>query len=39
MDSPFDAQTDTERYLPIPRQIDRYLSYPLILLDIFIPPI
>ncbi len=28
-DSPFDAQTYTERFLPIPRQIDKYFSYPL----------
>jgi len=29
MDSPFDAQIDIERFLPIPRQIDKYLFYPL----------
>jgi hypothetical protein len=29
MDLPFDAQADIERFLPIPRKIDRYLSYPL----------
>jgi hypothetical protein len=28
MDCPFDAQIDIERFLPIPRQIDKYLSYP-----------
>jgi hypothetical protein len=28
MDSPFDAQTDTERFLPIPKQINKYFSYP-----------
>jgi len=27
MDLPFDAQIDTKRFLPIPRKIDRYLSY------------
>jgi len=28
MDCPFDAQIDIERFLPILRQIDKYLSYP-----------
>jgi hypothetical protein len=29
VDSPFDAQIDTERFLPILMQTDRYISYPL----------
>jgi hypothetical protein len=29
----------TKRFLPIPRQIDKYLSYPPYLFNILIPPI
>jgi len=28
VDCPFDAQPDIERFLPIPRHINMYLSYP-----------
>jgi hypothetical protein len=28
VDYPFDAKTNIERFLPIPRQIDKYFSYP-----------
>jgi hypothetical protein len=28
VDFPFDAQTNIERFLPIPKQMNKYFSYP-----------